>query len=259
MLASRILRNASALVAVSEFTASEARRLYPEAKEAQVVHCGVDLDRFQPVSDREALKLKRGCGGRPVMLSVSRLVRHKGHTKALSALRDIVRHLPNVLYTIIGEGKEEGTIRKAVSELGLQKNVLLLGRVPDAELAEWYALADVFVLPTSDTHETESGSRAVEGFGMVAIEANACGRPVVVGRSGGTADAVVDGVTGFLVDADDPVSVMDSTLRLLTDSALADRLGRQGRERAEREFTWENTTKGIRNALRSLDRPGTRS
>ncbi len=254
MLAGAVLKHASVLVPVSRFTASQLRRLYPKAAPMHVVYCGVDTDRFQPAPDREALKSRHGCGGRRVLLTVSRLVRHKGHAQVLQALAEIFRRMPDVLYVIAGAGPEENNIRKAVADQGLHDHVRLLGRVSEDDLPQWHALCDVFVLPTRDTRDTESGSRAVEGFPVVFLEANACGRPVIAGRSGGTVETVQDGITGVVVDGSDVTEVRDAILRLLTDPALADRLGHQGRERVERELSWNRTMQGLEAALQTLSK-----
>lgn len=252
LLAAAILRHAAGIIAVSQYTKSELEHLFPRAAPARVVHFGVDVERFRPAPDRDALKARRDAAGRRVLLSVSRLVRHKGHAHVLAAMPEIVRRFPDVLYVIAGEGPEETAIRELTARLGLDDHVRLLGRVPDDELPEWYALSDLFVLPTRDTHETESGGRAVEGFCIVLVEASAAGRPVVAGRSGGTVEAVQDGVTGLLVDGDHVDQVREAVMRLLTDPALADRLGRQGRERVERELSRQTTAKRFDAALAAL-------
>ncbi len=255
LLAATIFKRASGVVAVSDYTKSELERLFPRAAPARVVHFGIDVERFRPAPDRETLKARHDCVGRRVLLSVSRLVRHKGHMQVLDAMPEIVRRFPDVLYVIAGGGPEETAIRESTARLGLGDHVRLLGRVPDEELPEWYALSDVFVLPTRDTHETESGERAVEGFCIVLVEANAAGRPVVAGRSGGTVEAVQDGVTGLLVDGSRVDEVRDAVIRLLADPALADRLGRQGRERVERELSGHTTAERFDAALAALISP----
>jgi phosphatidylinositol alpha-1,6-mannosyltransferase len=110
-----------------------------------------------------------------------------------------------------------------------------LENVGDDELPSMYGMCDVFVMPS----RADLGACDVEGFGIVYLEANACGKPVIAGKSGGIADAVLDGETGLLVPPDSPETLADSICRVLTHEEYAERLGRQGRERAIREFSWD--------------------
>jgi phosphatidylinositol alpha-1,6-mannosyltransferase len=118
--------------------------------------------------------------------------------------------------------------------MGVHGNVMFLENVDAAELPSIYGMCDVFVMPS----RADLGACDVEGFGMVYLEANACGKPVIAGKSGGIADAVLDGETGLLVPPDSPETLADSICRMLTHKEYAERLGQQGRERAIREFGW---------------------
>jgi phosphatidylinositol alpha-1,6-mannosyltransferase len=92
----------------------------------------------------------------------------------------------------------------------------------------------------------------VEGFGIVYIEASACGKPVVAGCTGGAPEAVLDGETGLLVDPEDPKAISDALIRILVDSDLATRLGKRGRERAEREFAWSVVAARVDSIVESM-------
>src|SRR5207248_11117209 len=118
-------------------------------------------------------------------------------------------------------------------EAGLDDCVRFLGRVGDEDLVPLMQAADVFVHPN---RELENGD--VEGFGIVFLEANACGVPVIGGRSGGTPDAVQDGVTGFLVDPNDVDEIAGRVTLLLENRGLRERMGSAGREWAA-GFTWD--------------------
>ncbi len=111
--------------------------------------------------------------------------------------------------------------------------------MPDEELSAYYNAADVFVMPNR-----EEGTD-VEGFGIVFLEANACSKPVIGGRSGGAVDAIADGESGYLVDPSSPQAIAEAASRLLTDPALARRMGEAGRERARREFSWERAARQV--------------
>ena len=108
------------------------------------------------------------------------------------------------------------------------------GYVAPERLNEVYNLCDVYVMPSRVIEEEGD----VEGFGITFLEANACGKPVVGGNSGGVPDAVVDGENGFLVDPTSPMEIANAVIQLVNDPALAERLGRQGLDRIGRGYTW---------------------
>jgi phosphatidylinositol alpha-1,6-mannosyltransferase len=126
--------------------------------------------------------------------------------------------------------------------------VVFVYDVPTADLPRFHAVSDIFVMPSRARLEACD----VEGFGLVYLEANACARAVVAGRSGGVADAVLDGVTGLLVDPLDPEAIADGLARLLSDAPLATRLGQQGRDRVVGEFTWDRVAARVQNVLETL-------
>ncbi|HIE03839.1 MAG TPA: glycosyltransferase, partial [Candidatus Latescibacteria bacterium] len=122
------------------------------------------------------------------------------------------------------------------------------GFVPDEELPAHYNLCDVFVLPNRETEESDYLRGDYEGFGIVFLEAGACAKPVIGGRSGGVEEAVVDGVTGLLADPRSTEEVADGVIQLLEDRELARRLGQEGRRRAQ-EFDWGKLSAKVREIL----------
>ena len=112
------------------------------------------------------------------------------HDKIIEALPAILEQVPDVVYLIVGTGREEERLRVYAQEKGVADRVIFAGHVPDEELPAYYNAADVFIMPNR-----EEGTN-VEGFGIVFLEANACGIPVIGGRSGGTVDAIADGLFG---------------------------------------------------------------
>ena len=233
----RALREADRVIAVSRFTASILRdRIGVDPARLVIMHPGCDVDRFRPVTARASVR-ERLLGSRTsanVLLTVANLVRRKGHEVVLQALPRVRERFPDVVYVIVGDGPYRPELERLTASLGLGDSVAFAGRIPADELPDAYALSDVFVMPSRAQLELDD----VEGFGMVYIEANACGKPVVGGRSGGIADAVVDGETGLLVAPDDPSDVAATLERLLADASLRQRLGAQGRARALADFTW---------------------
>jgi len=231
--ASRIvLRNATRIIANSKATQRlVADHGYPEHKIA-IVHPGTDPAAFADASAGAHLKKTLGLEGMKVMLSISRLVAKKNHLNVLRALPEVIKKIPRLCYLVVGKGPEEDSIRACIAELALGEHVRMLGYVEPTCVAPYYHAADVFVMP-SKTVDID-----YESFGIVYLEANACGKPVIAGRSGGIEDAVMDGVTGVLVNPDSVEEIASSLIRLLNDVELSYTLGTNGRQRVVQEFNW---------------------
>ncbi|HEX6399735.1 MAG TPA: glycosyltransferase family 4 protein, partial [Actinomycetota bacterium] len=133
------------------------------------------------------------------------------------------------------------------AEAAPNRCVVFTGEVPEADLPRYYALGDVFAMPC----RTRLGGMEVEGWGNVFIEAAACGRPVVVGDSGGARETLVHGETGILVDGRSVAGVADAVAALLEDPAYARRLGKAGRARVEARHTWSAAAERLGDWLRA--------
>ena len=231
------LRTADRVLANSRFTSKLVERAGTDPARIEVVHPGCDTDYYRPLPPvaglRQRLLPSRPEG--PVILTVGHLVARKGHDMVLRALPRVVERLPDVTYLIVGDGPQRSGLEALAKDLGVHDRVVFAGRLSsNDDVRDCYALADVFAMPSRQDLENLD----VEGFGIVYIEAGACGKPVVAGRSGGVPEAVLDRQTGILVDPEDPKAISDALTEILADPALATRLGRLGRERAEREFAW---------------------
>jgi phosphatidylinositol alpha-1,6-mannosyltransferase len=182
--------------------------------------------------------------GRRVLLTVGRLIERKGHDTVIRAMVEIRRAFPDVVYVVAGSGPDEARLRSLATSLDLPSDaVRFVGEVRQDELAVYYSLADVFVMPNRIV-----GSD-VEGFGLVFLEAALSGRPAIGGRSGGAIDAIVDGVTGLLVDPNSGVAFTEAAHRLLSDSALAGRMGAAAKERGLRDFDYKILAPRLRAAF----------
>lgn len=251
LVVSRIFSRASHIICVSQFTRDTLLARFPNSRTPVVIPPGTHPEVFRPADDREALLHKHGFSGKRILFSVSRLVRRKGHAQVIKALPKIIERVPDALYLIAGTGPAEDELRTLVRETGMDQRVQFLGFVRDEQLTEVYAMCDVFVLPSVETTDTESGSKGIEGFPAVFLEASACGRPVIAGKSGGSPEAVLDGVTGLIVDGENIDQLADAVLKPLLDSQLADQLGRNGRNRVEDQFSWDAILRRIDAELRS--------
>lgn len=227
-----IFREAEMVVAANEFARQNLIRIGITEERIQKITPGVDCVRFQPESPRSDLMQQFRLSGKLVLLTVARLVPRKGHKLVLEALRKLLPVFPNLSYLIVGTGPEQERLRRMVAEWHISHAVQFAGFVHDRDLAAYYNLADVYVMPNSE----DKGD--IEGFGMVFLEANACGKPVIGGLSGGAAEAVIDGETGFLVDPHDSEDLARAIRIFLENSEKAVQLGRQGLARARSEFSW---------------------
>jgi len=183
-----------------------------------------------------------------IILTVGGLVARKGHDMVIRALPRLRQTVPDVMYLIVGDGPYRTQLETLAVALGVQDHVIFVGKVPGEYLPDIYALSDVFVMPSRE----QLNVCDVEGFGIVFLEANACGKPVVGGRSGGIPDAIIDGVTGLLVNPHDPEDIANALARLLTDGDLAVRIGRQGRLRVASDFNWARLGRRVRGILDSI-------
>jgi phosphatidyl-myo-inositol dimannoside synthase len=244
------LTQAARVLANSRFTAQLVEKAGVAPERIEIIHPGCDIDRFQPYNTSIELRqeiLRQHWNSR-VILSVGNLVVRKGHDMVIQALPRVLESVKDVVYLIVGDGPYRAALEKLARAVGVRERVIFAGRVGDERLPEIYALGDVFVMPSRERLE----SCDVEGFGMVFLEASACARPVVAGRSGGTDDAVMDGLTGLLVDPMSLEEISSAICRLLDNHDFAVRLGYEGRSRVVSNFAWSNIGKRIQGILDSV-------
>lgn len=205
------------------------------AKKFKIIYpCPADSF-LQPRDNDRVTKIKTELGlqGRKVIISVGRVEDGKGFTRLINFLPSILKLVPNTVLLIVGEGPKRADLIKLTQKLNLQNVVRWLGEVPYGDLSDYYQAADLFVLLTHPDKNKE------EAWGTVFLEAAAAGLPTVAGRAGGVAETVEDGITGWLVDSGDKDETVAAITRLLTDTELAKTMGAAGRERVQREFTWD--------------------
>jgi phosphatidyl-myo-inositol dimannoside synthase len=232
-LTRRVLRGANAIIANSGFTRDlllKEWRVPPER--VRLLHPGVDCDYFRPAAPDAEVRARLGWEGRQVILTVGRLQRRKGQDVMIEVVARLRERFPNLLYSIVGDGEERARLAEIVTRLGVASHVQFLGEVKDAELLHCYQQCDLFALPNRTV------GKDVEGFGMVLLEAQACGRPVLAGTSGGTAETMRPGETGVLVACDRPDEPAVALAKLLAETDRLERMGRAGRAWVEGTFNW---------------------
>jgi D-inositol-3-phosphate glycosyltransferase len=246
----RVIAAADRLVAATPAEASQLVGLYrADAERIRVVPPGVDHGLFFPrrrIAARERLHLT----GVRMVLFVGRLQAHKAPDVAVGALAEAIARDPSgtkdVILAVVGgpsgsgHGANVARLLDLASALGVGERVMFFPPQPQTRLADFYAAAEMVLVPSRS-----------ESFGLVGLEAQACGVPVVAAAVGGLRYVVEDGVTGFLVEGHDPADHADKILALLRDRTEVERMGRAGLERSMR-FSWDATAAELLDVYREL-------
>jgi phosphatidyl-myo-inositol dimannoside synthase len=237
-LAAFAAEQADAVIAVSAYTAELVAARVAAPVDITVIPNGVDLVAGAPAEPCE----------RPTFLTVARIQeRYKGHDTLVRALALVRAKVPSVQWVVIGDGSLRSGVEQLADSYGVADAARFLGTVADEERDSWLARSQLLAMPS----RLPAGGFAGEGFGIAFLEAAAHGRPVVAGNVGGALDAVIDGVTGLLVDPCDQLAVAEAITRLLLDRDLAEQLGRAGRERAE-ALSWPRIAERVQTLLLAL-------
>ncbi|MBI3463905.1 MAG: glycosyltransferase family 4 protein [Planctomycetes bacterium] len=227
------LRGADYVIANSRNTVRILREEWdaPEGR-IRLLHPGVDTERFVPAATDQSLRARLGWGRRRVVLTVGRLQKRKGHDRMIRALPAIRQVIPDVLYAIVGDGDERESLTRQVAQARLQGHVQFLGEQGDEVLIQCYQQCDLFVLPNRQV------GNDIEGFGMVLLEAQACGKPVLAGASGGTAETMQVPQTGWVMPCEEPESLAEAVVNLLRDETRRWEMGKAARQWVVQHFDW---------------------
>jgi phosphatidylinositol alpha-1,6-mannosyltransferase len=239
-----VLKKAFRVIAISEWGKEVVSGMGVPPEQVVVIHPKIDVARFPIPDNLDEFKAREGLAGKRVILSVGRLSLRKGHALVIEALPQVLEKVPDALYVVVGTGPAEDDLRRLAVQRGVENSVKF---VSYRDLANFYYACDVFILPSVYVPQSSGGD--VEGFGIVYLEAGACGKPVIGANNGGIPDAVADGESGLLVETGSVEAIMDALERLLGDAALRERLGRQGRERVLREFALDRYQDDLRRLI----------
>ncbi len=241
--ARHILGDSAGIIANSTWTGDLARAVMQEVGVRQLppvadFPLGTDPVQFAPGHATDAVRARLGVGAAPYLLTVARLVPHKGQDVALRALAALGAEFPGLRYVIVGDGPDEARLRALAQTLGVADRVVFAGPMRDDLLPAVHAGAAVYVglsrlLPPIN----------VEGFGISFVEAAASGVPSVAGDSGGVRSAVLDGETGFVVPPEDDAMAARAIARLLRDDALRRQMGEAARRAALQRFNWDRVVR----------------
>lgn len=229
-------RGCDVVTTISRYTRGRiAPALGPDAA-LEPLPSGIDTARFRPdPGARAGIRRRYGLGERPLVGCVSRLVRRKGQDVLIAALPRLRGLVPGAALLVAGDGPDRDRLRRLARSHGVADHVVFTGALAPEEVPAHHAAVDVAALPC----RTLGGGLDVEGLGIVLLEAQACGVPVVAGRSGGAPETVRPGETGRLVDGRDRVDVADTLADLLADPDAARALGDAGRRWMRADWTWD--------------------
>lgn len=230
----RVLNNAEKLICNSHNTAGLVSSKWQTPSERiAVVHPGVDTNKFKPAPRSIEIREQLGWGDRPVILTVGRLQERKGHDMMIRAMPAIIEKMPSVLYAIIGNGDHKVFLNELVDRLGIQHSVSFMNEIDDQAMVKCYQQCDLFILPNRQV------GNDIEGFGMVLVEAQACGKFVITGNSGGTAETLIQGETGVVVDCSTPENLAITVVELLSNLTRLEEGKEKARQHVENSFDWE--------------------
>ena len=233
------LQEADCVVPNSKFTMHEFLALNLPPEKFKIVTPGVDTERFiEKAPDRELIQ-KYDLANKKVLLTVARLDERKGHDKVIEAVAELKNEIPGIVYLIVGKGREMRRLKALVKKHKVKENVKFCGYASDEELPKYYNLCDTFILLNRQTAQDENLIGDYEGFGIVFLEASACGKPVIAGNFGGIRDAVQNEKSGYIIDGENMAGITTAIKKLLLNDFNRIQMGKYGRERAVQFFTWK--------------------
>ncbi|MBW8328730.1 MAG: glycosyltransferase family 4 protein [Thiobacillus sp.] len=226
------LRHADRVIANSEHTRDTLLDMGIDAARIAIIYPGVDVTVFRPGLDTAGLRESLDIGPHDrLVFSVGRLSRRKGFDQMVRAVAQLRDEGLALRYVIAGVGEDADYLDSLIEEHNVQSVVHRIGAVSEADLPRWMNVCDVFAMPNREINGDN------EGFGMVFIEAAACGKASLAGNAGGTGSAVIDGETGLRIEGTHISAIANGLARLLTDEG--ERMGMAAIERTQREFAWE--------------------
>ena len=221
-------KNATIIVTISNYSLEKIQKYYAiEQSKVRIVPNGVDIEKFKP-RDPQAIRQKLGLGNEPCVLFVGSLILRKGLPFLVEAAKKVVKDQADTKFLIVGEGPLRNQLSDSLETAKLSGSFKFIGNLKDDMLPAIYNCADVFVLPSIQ-----------EGQGIVLLEAQASGKPVVAFDIGGVNEAVQNNETGLLVKRGNIEALADALLKLLTDKTLREKMGSNGRKFVSENYTWD--------------------
>lgn len=241
-----ILNNCDVCTVNSIATKKAILNLTKNIKHIDIIPMGVDLDLFSPIKKTKSIKEKFRIKG-PFLLTVGRLVQKKGVKYLFKAMPFVLKKFPGAKLVIVGDGPEKENLINLSKELKIENNVIFVGNIQNKLLPNYYATADIFILPSIIT---ESGD--TEGLGVVLLEAIASGTVVIGSNVGGIPDIIKDRKTGLLVDEKESNQISEAIIKLLSKRNLRKRLIRNGILHIEKNYSWKSVVDKFKETYDSI-------
>lgn len=228
-----VMHSVNLVVTPSPFCYNESKFLKPFKDKVVWIPPGVDIEKYEVT---KSLKLYDTYGlhhSSKIILFVGQMNKagtHKGVTDLIRSFKKVLNKFEHVYLVLVGRGDMISEYKKICEEIGILEKVIFTGFVDENELIEYYKSSDVVVLPSTTIQE---------GFGMVLIEGNVCGKPVIGTRVGGIQYVIKDGETGLLVPPKNPEALAEAIIKLVQDEELSKKMGINGRGLVEEKYTWE--------------------
>ncbi|GAB3940509.1 glycosyltransferase family 4 protein [Corynebacterium tapiri] len=243
----KIGRSVDVVTYISEYTRQRLQPVMGPHPQYCSLPAGVDTDFFSPGSEqgRKSTRDRFGFGDKPVIVCVSRLVPRKGQDALIEALPTIRESVPDAQLVLVGEGAYLTRLRGLARRKAVTEAVHFLGALERGAMRDVLATADLFAMPA----RTRVGGLDVEGLGIVYLEAQACGVPVIAGSSGGAPETVTS-QSAVVVDGHDVAGLARAITTVLLDAPLRATMGQAGREHVEQHWTWEQKGQQLRSILK---------
>ncbi len=234
LMVKQVCKKAQAIICNSHNSANIVKRLsYASDNKITVLHPGFDEQKFFPAKHDPLFKEKMGWVDKKIILTVGRLQERKGQDKMIEAMPALLKQNPNTLYVIVGRGECKENLECLVERLFLQNNVQFLDEISDEEMIKCYQQCDLFILPNRTIDND------IEGFGMVLVEAQACGKAVVAGDSGGTKETMDIGNSGLVIDCSKSEIISAALNDLFSNESRLQKMGLEGETFVNTHFTWD--------------------
>jgi phosphatidyl-myo-inositol dimannoside synthase len=235
--AAKVINDASVVITVSNYTKNTIGQKYGIHDNVVVINNGVDLEEFFPKSKISIFENKYGILGRRILLSLARLVPKKGIDKVIEAMPEITANIPDAVYLVGGDGPDRVRLERLAEQVGVKDKVVYAGYLANDELNDFMNLGEIFIMPNREINGD------TEGFGLVFLQASACGLPVVGGNAGGTDDAIQDGKSGFIINGNDKSQIVSQVIKLFKNDDLRKGMGDFGLNWVTKECSWQSRVK----------------
>ncbi len=233
LLVKNVCKNASMLICNSENTANIVRKLgFDSGSKCEVLHPGVDTSRFEVAAPDTSFRQKMGWSGKRVLLTVGRLQRRKGQDFLIKSMPALLKEFPDLFYAVVGRGECYDELISLVDQHKLHDNVCVYPNMDDEALIKCYQQCDIFILPNRTIDND------IEGFGMVLVEAQVCGKPVIAGDSGGTRETMNIGKTGHIIDCGSTENLLNGLSPILRNREIVD-VEVDIADYAKKRFNWD--------------------